>query len=73
MSEKKEKGYMREMMPITASILDELKKHFGEAFVQQRVRQGMRGEPVFFASENGHEIGTPVFKIPATANRDGKV
>lgn len=72
MSEKKEKGYMRERMPITASILDELKKHFGEEFVNMRVRQGMLGEPVFFASENGHVIGTPVFKIPATTNCDGK-
>ncbi len=52
------KGSLREEMPITTAWIDDLRKTFGRAYIDAIVRQGLRGEPVFFASENGHVIGT---------------
>lgn len=52
------KGSMREQMPVVAALIDEMRKTFGEANIDKVIRRGMRGEPVFYASENGHEVGT---------------
>jgi hypothetical protein len=54
------KGSLREEMPVTAALIDEFRKVFGAASIDGMIRRGMRGEPVFFASENGHTVGTPV-------------
>jgi hypothetical protein len=53
------KGSLRDQMPITAAWIDELRKVFGQVSIDGQIRKSMRGEPVFFASENGHGVGTP--------------
>lgn len=45
-------------MPETAAFLDALCDAFGRDEIHGQIRQGLAGEPVFYASENGHEIGT---------------
>lgn len=54
------KGSMRSQMPVVAAWIDNLRVGFGEALIDDIIRRGIRGEPVFHAIENGHEIGTPV-------------
>ena len=49
---------LREVMPVTASLIDRFRDAFGAAEINDIVRRGMAGEPVFYASENGNEIGT---------------
>jgi hypothetical protein len=52
------KGSMREEMPVTAAWIDRLRKAFGAKHIDGQIRKGMKGEPVFWASENGHTVGT---------------
>lgn len=54
------KPNMREQMPNVAAFIDQMRDAFGKEHIDQQIRKGMRGEPVFFARENGHQIGTPV-------------
>jgi hypothetical protein len=53
------KGSMREKMPLVSAWIDGLREAFGAQEIDGQIRAGMRGEPVFFASENGHTVGTP--------------
>lgn len=53
------KGGMRDKMPVTAAWIDKLRATFGAESIDGQIRAGMRGEPVFFAQENGHMVGTP--------------
>lgn len=57
----KKKGSLRETMPLTAAFIDGLREMCGKDEIDDIIRRGMRGEPVFYARENGVEIGT---KIP---------
>jgi hypothetical protein len=50
---------MREKMPVVAAWIDSLRDAFGAEEIDAQIRKGMRGEPVFFASENGFTVGTP--------------
>lgn len=50
---------LREAMPITAALVAEFRAVFGAGNINDVVRRGMAGEPVFYATENGHVIGTP--------------
>lgn len=52
------KGNLREAMPVVTALIDDLRKTFGQAGIDGQVRRGMKGESCFWASENGHEIGT---------------
>lgn len=52
------KGSMREQMPVVAAVIDDLRSAFGAAYINGIIGAGMRGKPVFFASENGHTVGT---------------
>lgn len=52
------KGSLREQMPTVAAFIDELRAAFGAESIDRQIRKGMRGEPVFYASENGHTVGT---------------
>jgi hypothetical protein len=54
------KGGMREAMPQTAKLIDDLRSAFGAEYIDKIIRAGMAGHPVFYASENGHAVGTPV-------------
>ncbi|MET3134990.1 hypothetical protein AAKU55_005293 [Oxalobacteraceae bacterium GrIS 1.11] len=51
---------LRSEMPKTAAFIDNLREAFGAEFINGRIRAGMRGEAVFYATENGHSVGTPV-------------
>ena len=53
------KGSMRDVMPGTAALIDEFRAVFGAEYINKILQQGMRGQPVFWAAENGHTIGTP--------------
>jgi hypothetical protein len=75
--EKKRPGSMREAMPTVAAWIDELRAEFGAEGIDAQIRAGMRGEPVFWASEAGHTVGTPVtkgvefeYEMPSTARKD---
>jgi hypothetical protein len=52
------KPSMRDQMPECAALIDSLRKAFGKEMIDAQIRKGMRGEPTFWATENGHEIGT---------------
>lgn len=45
-------------MPQTARFIDEMRAIFGREHVDGQIRLGLRGQPVFWARENGMEIGT---------------
>jgi hypothetical protein len=53
------KGSMREQMPVVTAWIDQMREAFGAEHIDGVIKSGMRGEPVFFASENGHTVGTP--------------
>ncbi len=62
------KPSMREQMPQCAAFIDSLRDAFGKEHIDGQIRAGMRGEPVFFASENGHTIGTKPEQVRDAAN-----
>jgi len=49
---------MRTEMPNVAAFVDELRAVFGVEMVNEQIRRGLKGEPTFYAKENGHELGT---------------
>lgn len=52
------KQNLREQMPVVTAFIDDLRKVFGTDMINGQMRKGMKGEPTFWASENGREIGT---------------
>jgi hypothetical protein len=58
------KKHLREQMPEVTSFIDSLRIVFGKEAIDSQIRKGMQGEPVFYASENGHEIGTRLYRDP---------
>jgi len=50
----------KEKMPVMAAFVEQLVEVFGKESIHGQIRKGLQGEPVFYATENGHEIGTPV-------------
>lgn len=64
MGNKKEKGWMREKMPDIADFIDRLREAFGEEYVNDIIRRGMAGEPVFYVEGKVDgktvKIGTPI-------------
>jgi hypothetical protein len=63
---------MRSQMPFTTSVIDELRKHFQADQIDPSIRAGMAGEPKFWASENGHEVGTRVELGPDSMTWDAE-
>lgn len=55
-------GSMREQMPQVAAIIDAFRDAFGAEVVDAAIRRGMRGGQGFHATENGHEVGTPIIR-----------
>lgn len=46
-------------MPEITAFIDKLREAFGAEMINEQIRKGMRGEPYcFYATENGHEVGT---------------
>jgi hypothetical protein len=52
------KQSMRETMPGVTAFIDGMRAAFGREMIDGQIRRGMNGEPTFFASENGHQVGT---------------
>ena len=52
------KPSMRDQMPTCASFIDSLREAFGKEAIDGQIRNGMKRQPTFLASENGHQIGT---------------
>lgn len=48
---------LRNEMPWTAAILDELRAAFGKDAIDGQIRKALNGEPTFWARENGHRLG----------------
>jgi hypothetical protein len=63
---------LREDMPTVTSIIDDFRDVFGTAYINSIIRAGMHGRPVFYASENGHTIGTPIPPGALRANMHGQ-
>lgn len=50
---------LREQMPWTAALVDQLRLQHGEAQINDQLRRSIKGEPrCFWARENGIEVGT---------------
>lgn len=48
----------RQEMPRVASFIDDLRAAFGELHINEQIRLATRdNQPVFWASENGREVG----------------
>lgn len=54
------KENLRDKMPKTADFVDRLREVFGKEYINDIIRRGIKGEPVFYAEENGITIGTPM-------------
>lgn len=52
------KGSLREQMPVVSDWIDRMRDAFGKEHIDAQIRAGIKGKPVFFASENGHTVGT---------------
>ncbi len=50
---------MRESMPKVAAWIDDLRSAFGAEDINAAMRFRMAGQPSFYASEGGHQVGTP--------------
>lgn len=51
---------LREAMPEVAGFIDGLRDVFGRDSIDVSLARGLAGEPTFFASESGREVGTRV-------------
>lgn len=49
---------LRLEMPTVTGWIDELRSAFGAETINAAIKAGMAGQPVFYASENGRQIGT---------------
>ena len=49
---------LRAEMPTVTAWIDELREAFGVDQINRCIKAGINGQPTFYASENGHEIGT---------------
>lgn len=61
-------------MPTVAAFIDTLREVFGKEMIDAQIRQGLRGEPVFWASENGRTVGTrvsPDVQLPSYGSDKG--
>lgn len=61
---------LREKMPSVAAFIDDMRSAFGADVVNSAIRAGIDGQPTFWASEGGHQIGT---RAPHDAERAVKL
>lgn len=50
-------GSLRTEMPTVAGWIDDLRAAFGAEQINAAIRAGLDGQPTFWASENGREVG----------------
>lgn len=58
---------LRVTMPATAAFIDDLRAAFGAEMINTAIRAGLDGQPTFWASENGQQVGTRCQHDPANA------
>jgi len=51
---------LRSQMPGVTAWIDSLRDVFGADEINAFIKSGMAGVPVFYASENGRQVGTPL-------------
>lgn len=56
---------LREEMPAVTAWIDSLRDAFGADEINAFIKSGMAGVPVFYASENGRQVGTPLPAVRA--------
>lgn len=56
---------LRSQMPGVTAWIDSLRDAFGAEEINAFIKSGMAGVPVFYASENGHQVGTPLPAVRA--------
>jgi len=61
---------LRQSMPATAAFIDSMREAFGAEMINAAIKAGIDGQPTFYASENGQEIGT---RAPYSAERAVKL
>jgi hypothetical protein len=49
---------LADSMPSIAAWVADLRQAFGDDLMDDVILRGRHGEPVFFATENGHAVGT---------------
>lgn len=55
---------LRQAMPATAAFIDAMREAFGTENINPSIKAGIDGQPTFWASENGQEIGTRFTPAP---------
>lgn len=55
---------LRAEMPTVAAWIDELREVFGAEQINRSIKAGINGQPTFYASENGHQVGTAAHHAP---------
>lgn len=50
---------LRTEMPTVATWIDSLRDAFGADGINAAIKAGINGAPTFYATENGHTVGTP--------------
>ncbi|MEX3555315.1 MAG: hypothetical protein VB131_01370 [Burkholderia gladioli] len=60
-------------MPEIAAFVDSLSDAFGRDYIEDLIRRGQRGEPTFYAKENGIEVGTRLPGFTSVWRCDPKV
>lgn len=57
---------LRLAMPTVAAWIDDLRAAFGDNQINPQIKAGIDGQPTFWATESGHQIGT---RAPYDANK----
>jgi len=55
---REKRGGLAEAMPQISAWVRQLREAFGDELMDDVIVRGRKGEPVFYASENGHAFGT---------------
>lgn len=56
---------LREAMPLTTGFIDALRAAFGADAINPSIKSGINGQPTFYATENGIEVGTKAPEVQA--------
>lgn len=52
------RGRLAESMPSISAWVADMRQAFGDELMDDVITRGRAGEPVFYATENGHSFGT---------------
>ena len=63
----KSKTSLREDMPYTAGLIDQMRDAFGADVINPAIKGGLSGDGSYYAKENGIEIGSRPVEIAGRA------